>query len=267
MGVTSLPLSRVAPGWHGPGCTLPGRLSVTGSACPCLLSTGSSHPWVTSPQLTPGDSQPSAPGGALGGGEGAEAGVRGRSYPPGGSLPAGTGSRCAFVHPRGTVCWAGTAAGPVSPPHGTRGRLGCAPRAQRAAELPRGLRGLSRPSAGPVPTPAHGSCAFQGKNAHFQVSSRPPCPQPCTFILEGAVFCPPPPRIAQGCAARLALQSRTPSSHIQAGTKSCPGCPVTPAWGAVRGRCSAALHAGGGNGRGGCWSGWEPSGLPQKCAA
>lgn len=45
------------------------------------------------------------------------------------------------------------------------------------------------------------------------------------------MFCPPPSLGTRSCRgsasfARLALQSQTPSNHIQAGTKSCPGCPV-----------------------------------------
>lgn len=239
--MTFVPWLPGQPGWRELGCHLPppepggsglarSRLHPPGVAernrpCPatrpCLLSTGSSHPWVTSPQLAPGDSQPSARGGALGGGEGGAAGGRGcsswrqRQVLPPRRHPARRRRlpllRLHLRAPTGDGLLGWESHRPRHPPHRTRGWVGCAPRAQRVAELPRGLRGLSPPSAGPVPTPAHGSCAFQGKNAHFQVS------------------------------------------------KSCPGCPVTPArQGEVRGRkgtvrCSPVCR--GGNGRGGCRSG------------
>lgn len=117
--VTSLVRSRVAPGWHGPGCTVPVRLSAAGSARPpapvcCQQGAGSSHPWVTCPQFTRVTASPwPQEGHRLGrrwlqGPEAVSCDIGGRSYPPVGSRlhPTGSGSRCcgcSFLHPRETL--------------------------------------------------------------------------------------------------------------------------------------------------------------------
>lgn len=93
-------------------------------------------------------------------------------------------------------------------------------------------------SAGPISTQPSWHVApalflaFQGKNAHFSSFFLPAMTAAKYFYFRGSRVLAPPslgPRSCRGSAsfARLALQSQTPSSHIQAGTKSCPGCPVT----------------------------------------
>lgn len=114
---------------HPPGTAERSRLCP--ATCPCLLSTGrqeQSHPWVTSSQFIPGESQPLVRGVARGDREPRLFLVLPFPWAPWPD-PAGTGSRCCgcfFGHPWETVCWAGRAAAPVVCPEGP-GFEGCPP--------------------------------------------------------------------------------------------------------------------------------------------